>query len=123
MAFIAQRKTQPTKICTVCGESFAKLTHLSYKAFEAQNTCSAKCRGITQRKNKVDTAPKVDNTEDLKQQKHNIQTDDKYKITFEQRTLKPGSPEFEEIAKKVTPLQYIRKESKMLNKQTYYGMS
>lgn len=100
-----KRKEQSEKKCVVCGVTYIPISN-------RQLTCSQVCR--TTRNNRVNSEwhrkhrDGVPYTPTDNNKPYVLKDREPPSMTLEFRHLRPGDPDFEEIAKRVTPLERIK---------------
>ena len=107
-----------SKICEACGKEFPRKRNLTTVEWEKRRFCSQLCSNKAVKKSNkkqrldIPVKPKyVSSINDQQQHELNITIDNKTRLAFESRSIKPGDPEFQKIAKQITPIQYIRKDN------------
>lgn len=117
-----------SKICPACGKEFLRKRNLTTVEWERRKFCSQLCSNKAVKKNnkkhRLDIPAKskyVSSINDQQQRELNITIDNKTRLTFESRSIKPGDPDFDAIAKQVTPLKYIHKQAPRIIRYDLYG--
>lgn len=103
-----KRKEQSEKKCVVCGVTYIPISN-------RQITCSQVCR--TTRNNRVNSEwhrkhrDGVPYTPTDNNKPYVLKDREPPSMTLEFRHLRPGDPDFEEVARKVTPIDQVRNKA------------